>query len=321
MMGLFQRFLRFQASRVAEFRGTPRREEFTAFAERTDFNGLAHFEKLTEEEGSKPLSDSFLHRQMGRIKFLLSLALIAVLGGAALRLWRPHASSPRATMLLEYCLALLGVFWIRSLERRLRDAGLPRWCFWPYFLIAFTACFAVHALRYANLPRTIELFFLLQLPAILFQSAPAPAGLLSESANAAAAQKSKPSRPVTPLGAFEFAIYLLLIAGLWQVLHLLRSDMSIMPHARVWKLSLNAASVLLCLAWFFSVRGRLRSLGRTRWTFAFCAFVLAVCLLPLAFRLIGFPLAIVLFVALQIPVVFLRRGALSARFFPVDRDS
>jgi len=267
------------------------------------------------------LSDSFLHRQIGRIRFLLSLALIAVLGGAVLRLWRPHADSQRATMLLEYCLVLLGVFWIRSLERRLRDAGLSRWCFWPFFLIVFTACFAVHALRFAELPRSIALFFLLQLPAILFQREHAPAGPLSESANAAAPKKSKPSRPVTPLGAVEFAIFLLLIAGLWLVLHLLRGDVGGLPHARALRLALDAGSALLCLAWFFSVRGRLKSLGRARWTLAFCAAVLAVCLLPLAFRLIGFPLAIILFVALQIPVVFLRREGLSARFFPVDRDS
>jgi hypothetical protein len=255
---------------------------------------------------------------MGRIRFLLSLALIAVSGGALLRLWRPHASSPRATLLLEYCLALLGVFWIRNLERRLRDAGLPRWCFWPYFLIAFTACFAVHALHFANLPRTIALFFLLQLPAILFESAPAPAGLLSQ---AAAPPKSKPAKPVAPLGAVEFAIFLLLIAGLWQVLHLLRGDVGGLPHARALRLAMDTASGLLCLAWIFSVRGRLKSLDRARWTLLFCVAVLAVCLLPLAFRLIGFPLAIVLFIVLQIPVVFLRREAISARLFPVDRDS
>jgi hypothetical protein len=258
---------------------------------------------------------------MGRIKFLLSLALIAVSGGALLRLWRPHAESPRATLLLEYCLALLGVFWIRSLERRLRDAGLRRWCFWPYFLIVFTACFAVHALQFANLPRTIGLFFLLQLPAILFESAPEPSGLLSGSASALAPPNSKPARPITPLGPVEFVIFLLLIAGLWQVLHLLSGDMSIMPHARVWKLSLEAAPVLLGLPWFFSVRGRLKSLGWERWTLLFCAAVLAICLLPLAFRLIGYPLAILLFAALQIPAVFLRRKAISAGFSPAGRDS
>jgi hypothetical protein len=258
---------------------------------------------------------------MGRIKFLLSLALIAVLGGALLRLWRPHAGSPRAMLLLEYCLALLGVFWIRNLERRLRDAGLPRWSFWPYFLIVFTACFAAHALRFANLPQTIALFFLLQLPAILFQSTPAPAELLPESASATTPPKSQPARPVTPLGAIEFAVYLLLIAGLWQVMHLLRGDVRGLPHARALRQALDAASVLLSLPWFFSVRGRLKSLGRARWTLLFCVAVLALCLLPLAFRLIGFPLAIVLFVALQIPVIFLRREAISARFFPADRDS
>lgn len=258
---------------------------------------------------------------MGRIRFLLSLALIAVLGGGVLRLWRPHAGNPRATMLLEYCLVLLGVFWIRSLERRLRDAGLPRWCFWPYFLIVFTACFAAHALRFANSPRTLALFFLLQLPAILFQSAPAPAGLLPPGAQAAASHKNKPARPVAPLGAVEFAIYLLLIAGLWHVLHLLRGDVGGMDHSRALKLALDAASGLLLLPWFFSVRGRLKSLGRARWTMVFCAAVLVVCLLPLAFRLLSFPLAIALFVALQIPAIFLRREAISARFFPVDKDS
>jgi hypothetical protein len=84
---------------------------------------------------------------------------------------------------------------------------------------------------------------------------------------------------------------------------------------------MDTASGLLCLAWIFSVRGRLKSLDRARWTLLYCVAVLAVCLLPLAFRLIGFPLAIVLFIVLQIPVVFLRREAISARLFPVDRDS
>jgi len=159
------------------------------------------------------LPGSALSKQIGRITFLLSCVLVAGLSGAALRLLQAHAESRRAWMAVGYCLILLGVFWIRSLERRLADAGLPRWSFWPYFLIVFTGCLAAHGLKVATSPETLGLFLLLQLPAVLFESKSAPAELSPEGVKLPV----KPARPVAPLGAFEFAVFVLLIAGLWQV--------------------------------------------------------------------------------------------------------
>jgi hypothetical protein len=128
--------------------------------------------------------------------------------------------------------------------------------------------------------------------------------------------KNQSDRKITPLGAFEFSAYLLLIVGLWEVLHLLRGDVGGMSASRALKFALDAGSGFICVLWIFSVRGRLKSLGLMRWYLGFCFIVLAACLLLLALRVISFPLTLVLFVALQIPVVFIRRGSIK-----VDLDS
>ena len=272
------------------------------------------------------MPNSTLYKQFGRITFLLSCVMVAGLSGAALRLLLAHAESRRAWMAVGYCLILLGVFWIRSLERRLADAGLPRWRFWPYFLIVFTGCLAAHGLKVTTSPETLALFLLLQLPAVLFESKSAPTELSPRSAflekafSRFASQNHKPAQPVEPLGAFEFAVFILLIAGLWQVLHLLRGDVGGMAHSRAWRYALDAGSWLLCVPWFFSVRGRLKALGRMRWTAILCAVVLISCLLLFYFRVISFPWAIILFVVLQVPVIILRRESIFARVIPMDKD-
>jgi hypothetical protein len=251
---------------------------------------------------------------MRRILFLFSCLFVAGLSAAALRLLQAHAESRRALMAVGYCLILLGVFWIRSLERRLADAGLPRWSFWPYFLIVFTGCLAARGLKVATSPETLGLFLLLQLPAALFDSKSASV----ESSPEGVKLPVKPARPVAPLSAPEFAIFLLLLAGLWQVLHLLRGDVGGLAHARNWRYALDAGSWLLCMPWFFIVRGRLMALGRTRWTNVVCAIVLLSCLLLFYFRMISFPQSLVLFVVLQIPMIVLRREWISTRISPVD---
>jgi hypothetical protein len=73
--------------------------------------------------------------------------------------------------------------------------------------------------------------------------------------------------------------------------------------------------------WIFCVRGRLNALGQMRWMLVFCSIVLIPCLLLFALRVINFPRALELFVALQIPAVLIRRDSTVARFFPVDKDS
>jgi hypothetical protein len=251
-----------------------------------------------------------LHRLKGRITFLLSCLLVAVLSGGALHLLRAHAGSHRALLAVAYGLALLGIFWTRSLERRLADAGLPRWIFWPYFLIVFNACAGAHALKAANGAEMIVIFSLLQLPALFF---PVKSSPNEDTSMQPAAHHEQSARKPAPMGAFEFAVYLLLIANLWQVLHLLRGDVRILDHAAALRLALDAASVLLCLLWIVSMRMRLKSLGLMRWYLSLCSILLAVCGLPLAYSIITFPHALVLFVALQIPAIFLRRKAPNSR--------
>jgi hypothetical protein len=267
------------------------------------------------------MSNSTLSKQMGRVTFLLSSVLVAVLCGGAFYLLRTHAENRHLLLAAAYGLVVLGVFWLRSLERRLMDMGWPRWCFWPCFLTIFTACFGAHVLKIVDGPEILALFIALQIPLAVWPGIPAPSELLAEGANLSASQTSKPARKVTPIDAFEFAVYVLLIAGLLHVLHLLRIDVSGMAHSRALKLAIDAGSGLLCVLWIFSARGRLKALGQMRWTLVFCSVVLIPYLLLFALRVINFPHALVLFVALQIPAVLIRRESTVARFFPVDKDS
>jgi len=391
------------------------------------------------------LSNSIMHKRTGRITFLLSSVLVAVLAGAAAHLAQLHPDSRRVTLGLEYSLVLLGVFWLRLLERRLQDAGLPRWSFWPYFLFVFTVCFGAHAHKITDGPRTLALFIVLQIPAFLLQSQPAQGELLpGAAAQQAARNYPKYLKPVGPflfllrvlliaafsaaflhlaqrtgrgvalwemyfavvilglvwiynvegraldaqlpswtsalycmivpaasflpillnhfslrivltlfvalqiptlflqskfilpklplpegkqvrllesLGAFDFAVYIQLIAGLWAVLNLLRGDVGGGTWAWVFDVALDAGSLTLCLAWIVSVKGRLRNLGLARWYIDLCAIVLLLSLLPVSLRILSFTHALILFVVLQIPVVFLRKERLPARFLPAEIDS
>lgn len=385
------------------------------------------------------MPNSALSKQIGRISFLLSSLLVALIGSGALQLLRSHAESHRATLAVECALVLLSVFWIRSLERRLRDAGLPRWLFWPYFLFVFAVCLGARARGVVDDTQTFLLFAALQLPTVLFRSRPSPADAeynqpvghflfllrllllaafsaalfhLQETAGNGLAlwemrlglvmatfvwiynvegrlldaelprwwsipyclivptlcflpvwfnvinltlalvlfvavqlptvffyQKAivaEPSPPNTspeetaglpskwriqPTGGFEFAVYILLIAGLWSGLHLLRGDITGGLKGLAWDVTLDAGSLLLGGLWIISVRGRMKAAGRARSTFDLCAIVLLPCLLLFAFRVIGFPQALVLFVVLQIPVVLMRRDSILARLFLADADS
>jgi hypothetical protein len=159
----------------------------------------------------------------------------------------------------------------------------------------------------------------LQLPAIVFSSEPAPAESSpqlagqEETPKLAPTRKQKPARPVTPIGAIQFAVYVLLIAGLWNVLHLLRGDVAFMPNARVLRYALDAGSALLWVPWIFAVRGRLASLGLKRWVPSFCSIMLIACAVPAALGVLSFQHALVLFVVLQIPTIILRQEFIPAR--------
>jgi hypothetical protein len=143
---------------------------------------------------------------------------------------------------------------------------------------------------------------------------------VEESVSGSSSRERKPIRETEPVGAFEFAVYLLLVAGLWAVLHLLRGDTGGGRGSWAWDFALDAGSGLLCLWWIANVKGRFKNLGLMRWQIDFCFIVLAICLLPFACRLIGFLQALVLFVLLQIPVVFIRRRWIPAGFFPANTD-
>jgi hypothetical protein len=142
-----------------------------------------------------------------------------------------------------------------------------------------------------------------------------------QSGAGAAPATKKPARPVAPMGALEFAIYLFLLVNLWNVLHLLLSDVSVFSRVNTLRLALNAASALLIVPWFFSLRGRMKALGRVRWTMHFSVLTLIPCLLLFYFREMHFLPALILFTALQVPVIFLRRDWISAKWISEDQGS
>ena len=263
------------------------------------------------------MSNSTVNKQTDRITFLLSSVFIAMMCGAALKVQHSHPDSKRVLFAVGYSLVLLGVFWTRALDSRLRDAGLPRWTFWPYFLIVFTGCLAAHLLKFTNSLETLALFLVLQLPALLLPPKPAPTESSSQAADAEepakpAASHKRNARPVTPVGAIEFAVYVLLIAGLLFVLHLLRGDLAGLALPRALRYALDAASGLLCVPWIFSVRGRLSRLGLMHWFPIFCAIVLIASAVPFALHIISFQHALVVFAVLQLPAILLRREFIPA---------
>ena len=254
------------------------------------------------------MSNSMLYKQKGRIAFLLSFLTVVLLCGVALKVQHSHPDSKRVLFAVGYGLVLLGVFWTRALDRRLRDAGLPRWSFWPYFLIVFTGSLAAHLLKFTNSLETLGLFLVLQLPALLFPAKAAPAEPLVPSA----ASHEDAARPITRIGAIEFAVYVLLIAGSLFVLHLLKGDMAGLALPRALRYAFDAASILLCVLWVLCVRGRLKALGLARWVPVSCAVVLIASAVPFALHIVSFQHALVLFAVLQLPAVLLRRKIVSA---------
>jgi len=251
---------------------------------------------------------------IGRIVFLFSSLLVAFLCVAALRMTHAHPGSKRVLAVAGYGLVILGVFWTRCLESRLKDAGLPRWTFWPYFVVVFTGCLGALALRFTNSMETIGLFLVLQLPALVFSGNPTASDeAVARRVSPDPAQKRrKPVRPITPIGAIEFAIYVALIVGLAFVLHLLRGDVAAMGMPRALRVALDVATALLVVPWILCARGRFRSLGLTYWYPAFCSIVLVGCVSLFALGVINFQRALIVFAVLELPAVFLRRELIPA---------
>jgi hypothetical protein len=241
--------------------------------------------------------DSAFSKQMGRITFLLSSLVVAVACGVALQLLLDHVENRRVTYVVAAGLIFLGVFWIRSVERRLMDAGLPRWVFWPYFFTIFAVCAAVHVLRLLDNPHTLILFFALQIPTVFLESKPA-----------SGSREERRSYPAYnhPVGQFLFLLRVLLVVAFWAALFRLQA-------AAGWGLALwemRLGLLILAFAWMYNVEGRLMDAGLPRWcSVLYCLIVPALCLVPVCFQVTkdAYPLALALFAALQIPAVLFYR--------------
>jgi hypothetical protein len=210
---------------------------------------------------------------------------------------------------------LVALVWIFSVEGRVMDAGLPRWISIPYCLIQPGLCALPHFLKNINLDVALALFVVLQVPTIFFRSRAAHA---SPQAGDAEEQGDLRIEPARRLDGIDYAVYTLLIAGLWHVLHLLRGDAGFGVTSWIVDPLLDAGAFVLCVLWTICVGRRLRDAGLQAWALDFCLIVFGVSLLPLAQGTISFPQALVLFAVLQIPAIFIRRGLISERNLPAS---
>lgn len=242
--------------------------------------------------------DSAFSKQMGRITFLLSCLVVAVACAGALRLLLTYPENRRVTYAVAGGLVLLGVFWIRSTERRLMDAGLPRWVFWPYFLLIFAACAAVHVLRLLDNPQTLMLFLALQIPTVFLESKPASGRGREENAPEAQVRNQ-------PVGRFLFLLRVLLLVALWVALFHMQATATWGPAL----LEMRFGLALIAFIWIYNVEGRVLDAGLPHWaSIPYCLLVPVLSLLPIYFKVAkdAYPLALALFVVLQISTIFLR---------------
>ncbi len=263
---------------------------------------------------------------VGRFQFVLRVALIGALFTALLQMAR-EAGPGVAAWEMRAGIVLFAFVWILSVEGRVMDAGLPQWVSIPYCLILPAISALPHFLKIFNLHVALGLFVILQVPTIFFKSRPLRGGPTisgpdaRESTGSSAMRRGKSARPEPSLDGIEFAVYTLLVTGLWYVAFLLRGDAGRGAMSWAPDLALDAGAMFIGALWVICVVGRLRNAGLVRWTADFCLFTLAASVLPLAFGLVSFQVSLLVFAALQIPAVFLPREASSARSLPVQTDS
>lgn len=266
------------------------------------------------------------NRPVGRWQFLLRVVLIAGLFAALLALARAAGPAGVTAWEMRFGVVLFALLWIYSVEGRVMDAGLPRWYSIIYCVLVPGASALPHFLKLTSLHAALVLFVVLQTPTVLIRrriegSASSPMeGEGREDAGLPDLEMERAARPGGSIDGVEFGVYVALIAGLLYVLHLLRADAGPGKWSWIAQLGLDAGALFVCALWLASVSRRLRDAGLEPWIFDFVLVVLAVSLLPLAFGVIGFPPAVILFAALQIPAVFLRRGAGFQRQLSADRD-
>lgn len=266
------------------------------------------------EAGGPDLQYPEYNRPVGRFEFLLRVLLIGVLFGELFQLAR-EAAPGLAPWEMRVGVVLVVLVWNFSVEGRLMDAGLPRRLSIPYCLILPGLCALPHFLKNVNLDVALALFVALQVPTIFFRSRTAVA---SPPAGDAEEQEDARIEPAMRMDGIDYAVYTFLIAGLWHVLHLLRGDTGFGVTSWIVDPLLDAGAFILCVLWTICVGRRLRDAGLQAWALDFCLIVFGVSLLPLSLGAISFPQALVLFVALQIPAVFIRRGLISERILPAS---
>ncbi len=276
--------------------------------------------------GASGASYSEYRTPVGRFQFVLRVVMIGAIFAALLQLAR-EAGPGVVAWEMRAGIVFFAFVWILSVEGRVMDAGLPGWVSIAYCLTVPGVSALPHFLKIFNLDVALVVFVVLQLPTLLFKS-PAqrngPRALDTneqEAIELTAMHKSKPDRPDPSLDGIEFLAYTLLIAGLWCVMHLLRGDAGRGPMSWLPALALDAGAMLLCVLWTICVTRRLRSAGLVPWAVDFCLFILAASLLPLAFRVIGFQWALLVFAALQIPAVFIRRRSTWSADLSIQADS
>jgi uncharacterized membrane protein YhaH (DUF805 family) len=266
------------------------------------------------------------NRPVGRFQFVLRVVFIGALFTALLQLAR-EAGPGVAAWEMRAGIVLFAFVWILSVEGRVMDAGLPQWFSIPYCLLLPAVSALPHFLKIFNLDVALLLFVILQVPTIFFNSRPPRGGPSAQDANmqeatvSTALHGSQAARPDPSLDGVEFAVYTVLIAGLWYVMHLLRGDAGLGPRSWVPDLGLDTGALLLCVLWTICVAWRLRNVGLPSLAVDFCLFILATSLLPLALGVISFPVSLLIFAVLQIPAVFMRRKTMPTGDLSVQADS
>ena len=266
------------------------------------------------------------NKPVGRSQFVLRVALIGALFATLLQLAR--LAGPGVTAWeLRIGVVLITFVWILSVEGRVLDAGLPRWVSIAYCLILPAMSALPHFLNMFNLHFALGLFVVLQIPTVFVQSR-APQGEPTSSdadGKDRAGLLSKRSREAVGAGrsldGIEFAVYTLLIAGVWYVAHLLRGDAGRGPMSWAADLASDSGTLVLCVLWVICVTRRLRDSNLQFWAVDFWLFILVASMLPFAFGAINIQAALLIFAALQIPAVFIPRGSSSTGPLPVNMNS
>jgi hypothetical protein len=110
------------------------------------------------------------------------------------------------------------------------------------------------------------------------------------------------SESIKPVGRFTFLLWGILVAALWGSLSYLRhrSDSDFAEYIAV------VGECCLAMIWMQCVQGRLLEAGLSRWyAWPYTVTLPFVCILLLVFKVVNGQQALLLFVLLQIPTVFI----------------